>query len=84
MVFSKEAKICASFGIRIVNFPCIQSNVHILITQIFYRLEKSQTITKLQQFEKLASLKGHPVPAKFKRTPCISQVYKDTLYKPSL
>ena len=29
--------ICEFFGIRIVNFHCIQQNVHILITQIFLR-----------------------------------------------
>ena len=31
--------------------PVIKQNVYILITQFFYRLEKFQTITKLEQFE---------------------------------
>ena len=50
-----------SIRIRIVNFRCLQQNVHILITQIFLQIGKIPNNNKVTPILKLSRLEGHPV-----------------------
>ena len=52
------------FGVRIVNFHCIQQNVHILIAQFFLQIGRIPINKRITAIRELARFKRNPVYVK--------------------